>query len=304
MGKLIIIDGNSIANRAFYALPLLSNSSGLHTNAVLGFTTMLLKLLEEEKPTHFLVAFDAGKVTFRHEGYEEYKGKRAKTPPELSEQFPLIRDLVRSFGIAQYELPGYEADDIIGTMTLKADKEGMEVLVVSGDKDMLQLASDNVTILITRKGVSEVERFDPQHIQDTYGLVPRQIIDLKGLMGDSSDNIPGIPGVGEKTALKLLHEYGSVEGVLDNTANISGKMKQKIEENADSAKMSKDLATILRDIPCDLGWDELGYNGYDGPTLAGMFRKLEFKSLLQKMDFSSSNDSAGDGAGDASAQGA
>src|SRR5690606_26648108 len=206
-----VIDGNSIANRAFYALPLLSNSAGLHTNAVYGFTTMLLRLIEEERPTHMLVAFDAGKETFRHAAYADYKGTRARTPPELSEQFPLIRELVDSFGIARYEIEGYEADDIIGTLTRLADeRKDMRVLVVTGDKDMLQLASDQVTIAITRKGISEVERFDPAHIQEVYGLKPPQIIDLKGLMGDSSDNIPGIPGVGEKTALKLLHEYGSV----------------------------------------------------------------------------------------------
>lgn len=149
MKKLVLIDGNSIANRAFYALPLLSNSSGLHTNAVFGFTTMLLKLIEEQKPTHFMVAFDAGKVTFRHQEFKEYKGGRSKTPPELSEQFPLIRELVQAFGIRQFELSGYEADDIIGTITKLADEQGMDVLVVSGDKDMLQLASERVTIALT-----------------------------------------------------------------------------------------------------------------------------------------------------------
>ncbi|MEF3303766.1 DNA polymerase I [Paenibacillus sp. GYB003] len=284
MEKLILIDGNSIASRAFYALPLLSNSSGLHTNAVFGFTTMLLKLIEEEKPTHFLVAFDAGKATFRHEGYKEYKGGRAKTPPELSEQFPLIRELVQSFGIKQFELPGYEADDIIGTLTRLADEKGLDVVVVSGDKDMLQLASDRVTIALTRKGVSEVDRFTPEAIRDKYGLAPKQIIDLKGLMGDASDNIPGIPGVGEKTALKFLHQYGTVEEVLANADEISGKIQDKIKEHADDARMSKELATIFRDVPIEMKLDELQYDGFDGPTLGAMFRKLEFKSLLDKMD--------------------
>ncbi|MFB9752622.1 DNA polymerase I [Paenibacillus hodogayensis] len=289
MEKLILIDGNSIASRAFYALPLLSNSSGLHTNAVYGFTTMLLKLIEEEKPTHFLVAFDAGKVTFRHADYKEYKGGRAKTPPELSEQFPLIRELVQSFGIAQFELSGYEADDIIGTLTRHADEKGLNVVVVSGDKDMLQLASEHVTIALTRKGISEVDLFTPAAIQDKYGLTPGQITDLKGLMGDASDNIPGIPGVGEKTALKFLHQFGTVEEVLANADEISGKIKDKIKEHADDARMSKELATIFRDVPVEMKLDELQYAGYEGTALGALFRKLEFKSLLDKLDLTASS---------------
>ncbi|TDG00858.1 DNA polymerase I [Paenibacillus piri] len=295
MSKLVIIDGNSIAYRAFFALPLLSNSSGLHTNAVYGFTTMLLKLLDEQKPTHFLVAFDAGKATFRHKDYADYKGGRAKTPPELSEQFPLLRELITAFGISQFELDGYEADDIIGTLTRVADEKGdIEVVVVTGDKDMLQLASEQVTIALTRKGISEVELYDPPYIMEKYGLTPKQIIDLKGLMGDTSDNIPGIPGVGEKTALKLLHEYESVEGVLANTDQLKGKMKEKIVEHADDARMSKGLATIYREVPLTSTWDDLTYSGYEGQALADMFRKLEFKSLLEKMDFSGPDSPDGD----------
>jgi DNA polymerase-1 len=290
MSRLVLIDGNSVAFRAFYGLPLLSNSQGLHTNAVFGFTTMLLKLIEEQKPTHFLVAFDAGKITFRHkqfEGFTEYKGGREKTPPELSEQFPLVKELLRAFQIPQFELSGYEADDIIGTMTRLADEEKLEVLVVSGDKDMLQLASEHVTIGLTRKGVSEMELFDPAQIMEKYGLVPKQIIDLKGLMGDASDNIPGIPGVGEKTALKLLHEHGSVESVIGSADQMKGKIKEKIEEHKQSALMSKELATIFREVPeLNAEWDKLKYEGYDPTALQAMFRKLEFKSLLEKLDFS------------------
>jgi len=293
MDKLVLIDGNSIASRAFYALPLLSNSSGLHTNAVYGFTTMLLRLIEEEKPTHFLVAFDAGKITFRHAGYQEYKGGRAKTPPELSEQYPLIKELVRACGIAQFELASYEADDIIGTMSRVGEEAGMEVVIVSGDKDMLQLASERVTIALTRKGISETERFDPAHIKEVYDLVPDQIRDLKGLMGDSSDNIPGIPGVGEKTALKLLAEHPTVEEVLAHADGIKGKLGEKVRAHAEDARMSKELATIFREVPMDVAWEDKRYAGYDGPTLAGLFRKLEFKSLLEKMDFSSGAGAAG-----------
>ncbi|WP_438447972.1 DNA polymerase I [Gorillibacterium sp. sgz5001074] len=301
MSKVIVIDGNSIASRAFYALPLLSNSSGLHTNAVYGFTTMLLKLIEEQKPTHFLVAFDAGKVVFRHQEYGEYKGGRLKTPPELSEQFPLIKELLESFGIRRFELAGYEADDIIGTLTKAADAaEDMEVLVVTGDKDMLQLSSDKVTIALTRKGISEMELYDPAAIQEKYGLSPQQIIDLKGLMGDTSDNIPGIPGVGEKTALKMLHQYGSVEAVLEHADELTGKMKEKVKEHAQDARMSKELATIFREVPMDLEWTGMAYQGYDPASLAGMFRKLEFKSLLEKLDLTGASlaaDEAEAGAG-------
>jgi len=287
MSKLIIVDGNSIANRAFYALPLLSNSEGLHTNAVYGVTTMLLKLIEEEKPTHFLFAFDAGKVTFRHADYQDYKGGRAKTPPELSEQWPLIKDLVAAFNIAQFELEGYEADDIIGTLTRLADEEKMDVLVVTGDKDMLQLASDHVKIAVTRKGISEMEIHDPAYIQEKYGLKPHQIIDMKGLMGDASDNIPGVPGVGEKTALKLLHEYGSVENVLENAASIKGKLGEKLMAHADDARLSKQLATIYREVPLTHTWDDMKFDGMDVDKVAGLFKRLEFKSLLEKLDISS-----------------
>jgi len=284
MSKLVVIDGNSISFRAFYALPLLSNSSGLHTNAVYGFTTMLLKLMEEQKPTHLLVAFDAGKITFRHQNFAHYKGGRAKTPPELSEQFPIIKQLITAFGIQQFELNGFEADDIIGTLTRMADEQKVEVIVVSGDKDMLQLASEHVTVALTRKGISEVELFNPPHIEEVYGLKPVQIIDLKGLMGDNSDNIPGVPGVGEKTALKLLHEYGSVENVLACVNEIKGKLGEKIAEHAENARMSKALATIYREVPLTFTWDELQYVGYDGNDIAALFRKLEFKSLLDKMN--------------------
>ncbi|MFC4779636.1 DNA polymerase I [Paenibacillus sp. GCM10023252] len=284
MEKWMLIDGNSIAFRAFFAMPPLTNSAGLHTNAVYGFTTMLLKLLEEEKPTHILVAFDAGKIVFRHEGYTEYKGGRQKTPSELSEQFPLMKELIRAFGIAQYELNGYEADDIIGTLTKMADERKVPMLVVTGDKDMLQLASDQVTIAITRKGVSEVERYSPAGIMERYGLQPEQIIDLKGLMGDTSDNIPGIPGVGEKTALKMLHEFGTVEDVLANTDKLKGKMKEKVEEHKEDALMSKKLATIFREVPIDRSLEEIRYDGYDQAELAEALRKLEFKSLIERLD--------------------
>ncbi|MEF2968402.1 DNA polymerase I [Paenibacillus sp. M1] len=291
MEKLILIDGNSIIYRAFFAMPPLTNSSGLHTNAVYGFTNMLLRLIQEEKPTHILVAFDAGKETFRHEGYQEYKGGREKTPPELSEQFPLMRELLESLGIAWFELPGYEADDIIGTISKQGEDSGREVLVVTGDKDMLQVVSDHVTVALTRKGISEVEPYGPKEIEEKYGLKPLQIIDLKGLMGDASDNIPGVPGVGEKTALKLLHQFGSVEEVLAHTDELKGKMKENLVNHAEDAMMSKRLATIYREVPVERSWEDMTFGGLREATAVPMLRKLEFKSLLERISF-------GDGTGE------
>lgn len=286
MEKLVLIDGNSIIYRAFFAMPPLSNSSGVHTNAVYGFTNMLLRLIQEEKPTHLLVAFDAGKVTFRHEGYQDYKGGRDKTPQELSEQFPVMRELLESFGISWFELSGYEADDIIGTLSKQGEESGREVLVVTGDKDMLQVVSDRVKVALTRKGISEVEPYGPKEIEEKYGLKPEQIIDLKGLMGDPSDNIPGVPGVGEKTALKLLHQFGSVEEVLAHTDELKGKMKENIVNHAEDARMSKKLATIFREVPIEKSWDEMTFTGITEETAVPMLRKLEFKSLLERLPFS------------------
>ncbi|GAB6988495.1 DNA polymerase I [Paenibacillus pini] len=285
MNKLILIDGNSIIYRAFFAMPPLTNTKGLHTNAVYGFTNMLLRLIEDHKPTHMMVAFDAGKITFRHEGYQEYKGGREKTPPELSEQFPLLKELLRGLGIAQFELSGYEADDIIGTVSKLAEEADNQVLIVSGDKDMLQLASDRVQIGLTRKGVTEIEAYNPEQIMERYGLTPLQIIDLKGLMGDASDNIPGIPGVGEKTGLKLLHQFGSVEEVLANTHELKGKMKEKIEAHSDDAILSKKLATIFREVPLDKSFDEMVFDGLKEETAGPALAHLEFKSLLERLSF-------------------
>ena len=198
MEKLVLIDGNSLSFRAFYALPLLTNRAGIHTNAIYGFA-MLLEKLKRREPTHFLVAFDAGKTTFRHQTFSDYKGGRQKTPPELSEQFPLIRQLLDAYQIKHYELENYEADDIIGTLSKEADEAGIKTIIVTGDRDLTQLASENVTIYYTKKGVTDVDHYTPEFIAEKYnGLQPSQIIDMKGLMGDTSDNIPGIAGVGEK----------------------------------------------------------------------------------------------------------
>ncbi|WPK10653.1 DNA polymerase I [Lysinibacillus louembei] len=286
--KLLLLDGNSLAYRAFFALPPLTNDSGIHTNATYGFTTMLQKILEEEQPTQMLVAFDAGKTTFRHESYGEYKGGRQKTPPELSEQFPYIRKLIDAYNIKRYELDLYEADDIIGTLAKQAETNGIDVIIVSGDKDLTQLATDNVTVYITRKGITDIEKYTPAHIEEKYGLTPAQIIDMKGLMGDASDNIPGVPGVGEKTAIKLLKEYGSVEALYEAIDGMkASKMKEKLVENEESAHLSKKLATIFTEAPIDITLDDLAYAGPNEDALLEVWRELGFKSLIEKSDMQS-----------------
>ncbi len=282
--KLVLIDGNSIAYRAFFALPLLNNNKGIHTNAVYGFTMMLLKILEDEKPTHMLVAFDAGKTTFRHKTFSEYKGGRQKTPPELSEQFPYIRELLSACQIPQYELENYEADDIIGTLSQMAEKEGFSIKVISGDKDLTQLSSDRTTVGITRKGITDIEEYTPIHIKEKYGLAPEQIIDMKGLMGDTSDNIPGVPGVGEKTAIKLLKEFTTLEKLLESIDQVNGKkLKEKLEEFKSQALMSKELATIERKAPVDVSLDQIEYEGIDHDKVVSLFKELGFQTLLDKL---------------------
>lgn len=288
--KLVLIDGNSIAYRAFFALPLLNNDKGIHTNAVYGFTMMLMKIIEDEKPTHMLVAFDAGKTTFRHKTFGEYKGGRQKTPPELSEQFPYIRELLDAYGIQRYELENYEADDIIGTLSLVAEKDDYEVKVISGDKDLTQLSSPKTTVGITKKGITDIEEYTPSHIMEKYGLSPEQIIDMKGLMGDTSDNIPGVPGVGEKTAIKLLKEFSTLENLLNSIDQVSGaKLKEKLEEFKEQALMSKELATIERQAPVEIEVGNVSYEGFMREKLVPLFKELGFNSLLDKLGEDSSN---------------
>lgn len=282
--KLVLIDGNSIAYRAFFALPLLNNQKGIHTNAVYGFTMILMKILEEEKPTHILVAFDAGKTTFRHKTFSEYKGGRQKTPPELSEQFPFIRELLDAYGISRYELADYEADDIIGTLSRKAEQDGFEVKIITGDKDLTQLSSEKTTVNITRKGITDIESYTPEYIQEKYGLKPEQIIDMKGLMGDASDNIPGVPGVGEKTAIKLLKEFHSLEALLDSIDQVNGnKLKEKLAEFKDQAVMSKRLATITTEAPVEVQLSEIEYEGFQKEKVVPFFKELEFTTLLERI---------------------
>ena len=241
--RLLLIDGNSIINRAFFALPPMDNGQGLHTNAIYGFLTMLFKMIKNYEPSHISVAFDMKAPTFRHKSYTEYKAGRKKMPGELAMQLQPLKDVLDKMNIDRQEIEGYEADDILGTLSLDAEKDGYEVYIVTGDRDAIQLASENTRVLITKKGVGEVEEYDAKAVMERYSLTPDQFIDLKGLMGDKSDNIPGIPGIGEKTGIKLLLEYKTVQGVLDNVDKLKGAQKKKVEENMESALMSKDLAT-------------------------------------------------------------
>ncbi|KKK35728.1 DNA polymerase I [Salinicoccus sediminis] len=292
MKKLILIDGNSVAFRAFYGLPLLSNQSGLHTNAIFGYARLLEKIIKDEEPTHFLVAFDAGKSTFRHKQYKEYKGGRQKMPPELGEQLAPIRRLIDAYGIKRYEIEEFEADDIIGTLSRQADAdEDFKTIIITGDKDLTQLASDNTVIYYTKKGISDIDLYNPDFIKEQYGLKPLQIIDLKGLMGDKSDNIPGVPGVGEKTALKLLAEYGTVENVLENVEEIGGKkLKANLTDYRDEALMSKELATIHREVPFDFTLEDLAFSDDSEEEKYQLFKELEFESLLGDMEANEAED--------------
>lgn len=280
---LVIIDGNSIINRAFYALPEMSNKEGLKTNAIYGFTNMLLKIIDTYNPTHISVAFDRKAPTFRHIEFKEYKAERKKMPDELREQFEPLKDLLDKFNIHRLEIDGYEADDIIGTVSKIAEDNGFKVYIVTGDKDAIQLASNKTTTLITKKGVGEVEEYDYDSVIERYEMTPTQFIDLKGLMGDKSDNIPGVPGIGEKTGIKLIKEFSSIEGIFDNIDSIKGSTKKKLEENKELAIMSKKLATIIRDVPVEFNLEELEYGNYNTKDILDVFKYLGFTSLIPRI---------------------
>ncbi|MDD4601674.1 MAG: 5'-3' exonuclease H3TH domain-containing protein, partial [Negativicutes bacterium] len=280
---VVIIDGSSLIHRAFYALPLLTTASGQYTNAVYGFATMLIKLINDIKPDSIVVALDKGKVTFRTEKFSQYKANRKATPTELAEQFPLVKELLNAFNIAMIEQDGFEADDIIGTLAKKASDQKHEVIIVTGDRDALQLINPNTKVLLTKKGISEMELYSEKEFRAKYGVAPIQLIDLKGLMGDSSDNIPGVPGVGEKTAMKLIGEFGSVENVLDNIDNISGKkLQENIRNNVESAILSKQLATINCDMELDFTAEKFNLKP-NRFKVEEFLLKFEFKSLLARM---------------------
>lgn len=284
--KLLLIDGSSVAFRAFFALynqiDRFKNHSGLHTNAIYGFHLMLDHMMKRVQPTHVLVAFDAGKTTFRTELFADYKAGRAKTPDEFREQFPYIRDMLGALGIAFYELEHYEADDIIGTLDKMAERTELpfDVTIVSGDKDLIQLTDANTVVEISKKGVAEFEEFTPAYLMDKMGLTPEQFIDLKALMGDKSDNIPGVTKIGEKTGLKLLHEYGSLEGIYQHVDSFKpSKMKENLLHDKEQAFLSKILATINTSAPIAIGLEDIVYQGPDLDRLSQFYDEMDFVQL-------------------------
>lgn len=284
--KLLIIDGNSLANRAYYALPYLTNKKGQFTGAVFGFVNMLIKILSEEKPTHLLVTFDFGRKTFRNEIYAEYKAHRKPTPPELKESLKLLKETLDKMNITRVEQEGIEADDIIGTLSKNTNLFDGKVLILSGDRDVLQLVDERVDVMLTKKGISETQLVTHQNIEELYELSASQIIDLKALMGDASDNIPGIAGVGEKTALKLLKDFGTVENVVANIESQKGALKEKLESGKELALVSKQLATINTNANfAEIDFNNLVVNFPFDEKVYALFEELEFNSLLKKAEY-------------------
>ena len=285
--KIVIIDGNSLINRAYYAVqrPMITKE-GIYTQGIYGFLNMLQKIESDYEPEYLTVAFDLKAPTFRHLEYDAYKAGRKSMPPELAMQMPILKDVLRALNIEILEMEGYEADDIIGTVARISEDAGIAPYIITGDKDALQLVTEKTKVIITKKGITEFEMYDPAMMNERYGLTPKQFIDLKGLMGDSSDNIPGIPGVGEKTGIKLLEQFGTMENLLANTDQISAaKLRAKVEDNAQLALMSKRLATINVFVPIDIDLNNLKLEDPDYEKLIDLYTRLEFNSFLKKLDY-------------------
>ncbi len=285
--KILLIDGHSILNRAFYGLPDVTNTEGRHTGAVYGFLNIIFRILEEEKPDYLTVAFDVHAPTFRHKIYDAYKGTRKEMPQELREQVPLIQEMLKAMGVCMVTMEGYEADDLLGTLARRSEAKGMDVTILSGDRDLLQLATEKVLIRLpkTSKGKTTIEDFHAQQVLEKYQVTPVQIIDLKALMGDSSDNIPGIPGVGEKTAAKIIGEFGSVENAYAHLEEIKpNKARESLRENYDLAKLCKTLATINTDSPLEFSYEEAKRKDIFTKEAYELCKQLEFKNLLGRFD--------------------
>jgi DNA polymerase-1 len=286
--NILLVDGHSILNRAFYALPLLTNADGLHTNAVYGFMNILFKVLDEEKSDHIAVAFDVSHPTFRHEMFDAYKGTRKGMPDELREQVPIIKEVLQAMGISIFEIPGFEADDILGTIANKSEKEGFNVSILSGDRDLLQLASDHIKIRIpkTKKGTTEVEDYFAEDVMKLYEVTPTEFIEVKGLMGDPSDNIPGVPGIGEKTAIKIIKAYQTIENAYAHVDELKpAKASNNLKEFYDQALLSKELATIKTDCDVTLNLTDLKVTQLFNEKTYKLFKQLEFKTLITRFNF-------------------
>lgn len=294
--KLVLIDGHSILNRAFYGVPDLSNAEGLHTNAIYGFLNILFKILEEEKPEYLAVAFDVHAPTFRHEMYAAYKGTRKQMPEELRQQVPVMKEVLKAMHVVIMEQAGLEADDILGTLAKKAEQVGIDVSLVSGDRDLLQIATDKIKIRIpkTKMGQTKIEDYYAKDVEEAYQVNPQQFIELKALMGDTADNIPGVPKVGEKTAIALMVEYGSLDNIYAHVEDISKKsIKESLIANKDLADLSKVLATIKTDCNVELDYEQAKAEGYYTPEAYAMFKKLEFKNYLNRFDMTQVTEDTG-----------
>ena len=283
--RLLLVDGHSMAYRAFYALPVenFKTSSGQPTNAIYGFASMLINLIKEEKPTHIAVVFDVSRKTFRSEKFPEYKANRASTPDEFRSQMSYINEMVTCFGIKQYQLEGYEADDIIATFTKSAEKSEYEVLICTGDRDSFQLVNGKTTVLYPKKGVTEMARMTPDAVKEKYGLTPQQYPDFAALRGDPSDNLPSVPGVGEKTATKWISDYGSLEKLIENAHEITGKVGQSLRENIAAVKLNRELTNLLDDLKILDSIEELDWQGFDVNLMSAFFEKLEIRALKERI---------------------
>ena len=284
-GRLLLIDGHSMAYRAFFALPAenFTTAQGQHTNAIYGFATMLISLLKDEKPSHVAVAFDVSRKTFRTDIFPEYKANRAKTPDEFRSQMSYLNDLVTGFGIRQFALEGYEADDLIATITKRAEKDGMDVLICTGDRDSFQLVTEMTTVLYPKRGVSEMARMTPSAVQEKYAMTPDQYPDFAALRGDPSDNLPSIPGVGEKTAAKWIIEYGSLQELISNVDKVAGKVGQSLRDNINDVIRNRELTQLVHDAPVDFDLSELAWSGVVESDLTKLFEQLEFRTLKDRL---------------------
>ena len=288
MKTLMIVDGNSIINRAFYAIKALANKNGMFTNGIYGFLNILFKNMDTLNPDYIAVTFDLKAPTFRHIKYPLYKAQRKKMPTELAMQMPVLKEILHAMNITILEKEGYEADDIIGTVSRICDENGVECRIITGDKDDLQLASDTTKVMltVTRMGKTETTEFDAAAVKEKYGVTPAEFIDVKGLMGDSSDNVPGVNGIGEKSAFALISEFGSIENLYKNldSSSVKPAARKKLADGEDMAHLSKELCTIDRNVPIDFDIESTAVREYDNDTLAMLFKNLEFNAFLKRLN--------------------
>src|SRR5438132_170471 len=284
MERLMLLDGFGLVYRGYFALPPLTTSKGELVNGVFGFCSIVLRGFADIKPDYVAVAFDLSGPTFRHEQYADYKATRTKMPDDLADQFPKVREVVKALRIPSYELKGYEADDVIGALTLQAEEKGIETTIVTVDLDMLQLVTDKTRLMTTRSGVENTVIYDPAKIADRYGLVAGQMIDFKALKGDPTDNIPGVPGVGEKTAAKLVAQFGDIDALYERLEEVTPeKLREKLREHHDQVFAGRELSRIVRDLPVALDLDAARLGDYDRETVVRLFREYEFRTLIERL---------------------